>query len=94
MAMKASSRAIFDYLKEHNNEDFTSEDLAKILGITKRSVDGSFTSAIQLKKDADGNPLGERIPAERENPDGTHTAIKLLKLTPAGLAFDPDATEA
>lgn len=88
MAMKASSRAVFDYLKEHPDEDLTSEDLAKILGLEKRSVDGSFTSAIQRKK------LGERIPAEAELPDGTHKAIKILKLTEAGMAFDPDAPEA
>lgn len=94
MAMKSSSRAIFDYLKEHPDQDVTSEDLANILGLAKRSVDGSFTSAIQRKKDANGNPLGERIAAEAELPDGTHKPIKLLKLTAAGMAYDPDAPEA
>jgi len=94
MAMKDSSRKIFDYLKTHNDEDLTSEDLAQILGLTKRSVDGSFTSAIQRKKNANDEPLGERIPAEIELPDGTHKPIKLLKLTAAGMAYDPDAPEA
>lgn len=94
MAMKESSRKIFEYLKEHRNEDFTSEDLAKILGLTKRSVDGSFTTAIQRKKDADGNPLGERIPAEIELENGMHKSINILKLTTAGLQYDIDAPEA
>jgi hypothetical protein len=35
----------------------------------------------------------ERIPAEMENPDGTHKAIKLIKLTEAGKQLDPDAEE-
>lgn len=94
MAMKESSRKIFNYLKEHNNEDLTSEDLAKILGLTKRSVDGSFTSAIQRKKNANDEPLGERVSVEIELEDGTHKPIKLLKLTEAGMAYDPDAPEA
>ena len=35
----------------------------------------------------------ERIPAEIELSDGSHKAIKLIKLTEAGLAFDPDAED-
>lgn len=91
MAMKESSRKIFDYLKAHADQDFTSDDLAEILGLAKRSVDGSFTRAIQCKKNANDEPLGERIPAEIELPDGTHKAVKILKLTDAGMAYDPDA---
>lgn len=94
MALKASSLAIYKYLKEHPEENFTSEDLAKILGLTKRSVDGSFTSAIQRKKDANDNFLGERVEAEIELDDGTHKSVKYLKLTPAGMAYDPEAPEA
>lgn len=94
MAMKPSSRTIYDYLKAHPNDNFTSDDLAKILDLTKRSVDGSFTSAIQRKKNANDEPLGERISAEIELDDGTHKAVKYLKLTAAGMAYDPDAPEA
>ena len=84
MAMKENSKKILMYLKEHNDEDLTAQDIAEALGLEKRQVDGSFTSAIQRKE------LGVRIPAERENPDGTHDKIKLLKLNDAGLAFNPD----
>lgn len=86
-AMKENTRKVFDYLKNHNDEDLTAADVAEALGLEKRQVDGIFTSAIQRKQ------FGERIPAEREEPDGSHTKIKLLKLTDAGLAFDPDAEE-
>ena len=83
-AMKPDTRRVFEYIKAHNNEDITAADVAEALDLDKRKVDGIFTSALQRKK------LGERIPAERENPDGTHDRIKLLHLTEAGMEFDPD----
>lgn len=88
MAMSENSKKVFDYLKENNGTDLTAADVAVALGLEKRSVDGIFTSAIQRKG------YGERIPAEVELEDGTHKAVKLLRLTPAGMAFDPDAVEA
>lgn len=66
----------------------TAADVAAALGLEKRSVDGIFTSAIQRKG------LGIRTPAEIELEDGSHKPIKLLSLTEAGMAFDPDATDA
>ena len=86
-AMKENTRKVFEFLKAHNDEDLTAADVAEALGLEKRQVDGIFTSALQRKK------LGERIPAEREEEDGSHTKIKLLKLNEAGLAFNPDAEE-
>lgn len=86
-AMKENTRKVFEFLKAHNDEDLTAADVAEALDLEKRQVDGIFTSALQRKQ------LGERIPAEREETDGSHTKIKLLKLTEAGLAFNPDAEE-
>ena len=85
MAMSENSRKVLNYLKEINGTDVTSGDVAEALGLEKRQVDGIFTSAIQRKG------LGVRIPAEVELEDGTHKAVKLLTLTPTGMAFDPDA---
>ena len=87
MAMKENSKKVLNYLKEINGENVTAADVAATLGLEKRSVDGIFTSAIQRKG------LGVRIPAEIELQDGTHKQVKFLTLTPAGMAFDPDATE-
>ena len=87
MAMKENSKKVLNYLKEINGEKVTAADVAEALGMEKRSVDGIFTSAIQRKG------LGVRTPAEIELDDGTHKQVKFLKLTPAGMAFDPDATE-
>ena len=87
MAMKENSKKVLNYLKEINGENVTAADVAAALNLEKRSVDGIFTSAIQRKG------LGVRIPAEIELEDGTHKQVKFLSLTPAGMDFDPDATE-
>ena len=87
MAMKENSKKVLNYLKEIAGENVTAADVAATLGLEKRSVDGIFTSAIQRKG------LGVRTPAEIELEDGTHKQVKFLSLTPAGMAFDPDATE-
>lgn len=87
MAMKENSKKVLNYLKEVAGENVTAADVAIALGLEKRQVDGIFTSAIQRKQ------LGVRTPAEIELEDGTHKQVKFLSLTPAGMAFDPDATE-
>ena len=87
MAMKENSKNVLNYLKSVNGSDVTAADVADALGLEKRQVDGIFTSAIQRKG------LGVRVPAEIQLDDGTHKAIKFLRLTDAGLDFDPDATE-
>ena len=85
MAMKENSKKVLNYLKEIVGTDVTAADVAETLGLEKRQVDGIFTSALARKG------LGVRVPAEIELDDGTHKAVKFLKLTDAGMAFDPDA---
>lgn len=85
MAMKENSKKVLNYLKDVNGQAVTAQDVADALGFEKRSVDGIFTSAIQRKG------LGVRTAAEIELEDGTHKPVKFLSLTPAGMAFDPDA---
>lgn len=85
MAMNENSRKVLEYLKSVNGQDVTAADVAEALGLEKRSVDGSFTAAIQRKG------LGIRTPAEIELEDGTHKSVKFLSLTEAGMNFDPDA---
>lgn len=87
MALKENSRKVFDYVKVHDGEDFTAKDIAAALDLAVQSVNGIVTSAFQRKG------LMERVPAEIENADGTHDKVKLIKLTDAGKAFDPDQTE-
>lgn len=83
--MKENSKRVLNYLKEINGTDVTAADVADVLELDKKQVDGIFTSAIQRKG------LGIRRPAEIELEDGTHKQVKFLTLTQEGLAFDPDA---
>lgn len=85
--MSENSVKVLNYLKGKNGVDLTSEDVAEALDLSKRTVDGIFTSAIQRKN------LGIRVPAEVELEDGTHKAVKFLQLTDEGMAFDPSAED-
>lgn len=84
-AMKENTRKVFDYLKNNNDQDLTAADVAEVLGLEKRQVDGIFTSALQRKG------LGVRVEDEIELPDNSHKKVKYLHLTDEGMAFDPDA---
>ena len=88
MAMKENSKKVLEYLKEINGQDVTAADVAATLGLEKRQVDGIFTSAIQRKG------YGVRVAAEIELEDGTHKAVKFLKLTDAGRELDVNAEDA
>lgn len=87
MALKENSRKVYDYVVSMDGKDITAADIAAGTGLDVKVVNGSVTSAFQKKG------LMERIPAEVELEDGTHKAVKLIRLTDAGRAFDPDATE-
>ena len=86
MALKENSKVVFNYVVDHEASDFTAKDIAAAIHREPRSVNGTLTS-LQRKG------LIARIPAEVENADGTHTPIKLIKLTDAGKEFDPDAPD-
>lgn len=87
-AVSEKSLMVLDYLKGIGDENVTSEDIAKALDMTKKSVDGVVTSGLQKKG------LTERIPAEIELEDGTHKTVKFIKVTEAGYAYDHEAAKA
>ena len=87
MDMKENTLKVFDYLKDNADKYLTDADVAEVLGLEKRQIDGIFTSALQRKN------LGVREPAEIELADGSHQKVKYLRLTDEGMAFDPDAQE-
>ena len=86
--LKENSLKVFNYVKENDGKDMTAADIAEGTGLEVRSVNGIVTSAFQRKG------LMERIPAEIELEDGSHKAVKFVKLTEAGKSFDPTATDA
>ena len=85
MALKENSRIVYNYVKEHDGEDFTAADIAEATGLDVKVVNGCVTSAFQKKG------YMERIPAEIELEDGSHKQVKFIRFTTAGKAWDPDA---
>ena len=85
--LKENSRKVFDYVKSVKGQNVTAADIATATGLDTRQVNGIVTAAFQKKG------LMERIPAEIELEDGTHRAVKFIRLTDEGEAFDPDAKE-
>lgn len=85
--LNENSRKVFDYVKGVNGADITAQDIADATGLGVRQVNGIVTSAFQKKG------IMERIPAEVELSDGTHKAVKFIKLTAVGETFDPDTQE-
>ena len=85
--LKENSRKVFDYVKANEGKNITAADIAEATGLDVRQVNGIVTSAFQRKG------LMERVPAEIELEDGSHKAIKLVKLTAEGKDFDPDAED-
>ena len=94
--LKENSKIVYDFVKAHDGEDFTAQDIADATGLSVRSVNGIVTSAFQRHKDKDKNevPLMVRVPAEILDPEtGLHKAIKFIQLTDAGREFDPNAED-
>lgn len=89
MKLKENSKLVYDYVKAHEDDDITANDIADAIGLTPRQVNGIITMAFQRhKEEVDGEkvevPLMERIPAEMEQEDGSHKPIKLIRLTNEG----------
>ena len=85
--LKPNSKLVYDYVKANGEKGITATDIAEGTGLPVRSVNGIVTSAFQRKG------LMERVPAEIELEDGSHKAVKFVRLTEAGEAFDENAVE-
>ena len=88
--MKANSITVFNFIKDNDGKNFTAADIAEATGLSAKSVNGIITKGLQYKDD-DGNivALAERVPAELELADGTHKAVKFIRLTEAGKSYTP-----
>lgn len=96
MKLKENSLMVFNYVKEHQDENIIADDIANATGLSSRQVNGIITMAFQRhKEEVDGEkvevPLMERIPAEIELEDGTHKQVKLIRLTDEGMQLEVEA---
>ena len=85
--LKPNSKLVYDYVKENGDSKITAADIAEGTGLEVRQVNGIVTSAFQRKG------LMERVPAEVELEDGSHKPVKFIRLTEAGMEFDPEADD-
>ena len=85
--LKENSRKVLDYVRSMRGQNITAADIAEGTELTTKQVNGIVTSAFQKKN------LMERVPAEIELEDGTHKAVKFIRETELGMAFDPDAED-
>ena len=65
--MKENSKIVFNYIKEHNDENITAPDIAAGTGLETKSVNGIITSAlIGTGKNKANKNYVERVPGEIE----------------------------
>lgn len=91
--MTENSKIVYNFVKAHDGEDFTAQDIANATSLNIRTVNGIITASFQRHKDKDKNivPLMVRVPAEIEDPEtGLHKVVKFIQLTDAGRVFDAD----
>lgn len=86
VAITEKALTMLNYLKENEGTDLLNTDIADALGITPQSVTGSVNGLVK-------RGLAERIPASIEV-DGAVKAVKFIKVTDAGKAYDHDAAMA
>lgn len=92
--LNANGKAVYEFVLEHEEEGITSNDIAEATGIAKKSVDGIVTMTFcrnTVKGEDDEKisvPLMERVPAEIEEADGSHSKVKFIKLTDEGRAIE------
>lgn len=81
-AMKENTKAIFMYLKEHNGEQITAQEIAEALGLSVKSVVGSVNSFVKKQW---------AVRSDEVKVEGMDKPVKFISLTETGLAVDPDA---
>lgn len=84
MAMKETSKKVFNFLKESAGDDLTLNDIAASLDSNPKSVNGCL---VGMQKKG----LVIREEAEVMSADGKPVKVKYIRLTEAAATFDPDA---
>lgn len=86
MAVSQNTINLIKFLQENNDKNMTAAEIAAEMGLGDKTVNGAFTAGIQRKG------LGVRVEDEiLDEETGKHKICKYLKLTDAGLSFDPEA---
>ena len=92
--MKANTKTVFNYIKEHESENITAPDIAEGTGLPIKSVNGIITAALCRK----GKDYAVRVPGEvtvtDEDGNVTHKPVKYIQLTDKGRESTVESIEA
>ena len=94
--VKENSYLVYQYVKEHENENITHDDIAAATGLSSRQVTGIITMTFCKNRDEDKNelPLMERVPGEvKIDKNGKPKIPNYIKLTEAGRAITVEEIE-
>lgn len=94
MAVSENTRKVLAFLKTNpTTNPVTAADIAEAIGIPVKSVNGCVTAGLQKKGFSVRTEAEVQVEVTAE--DGTTSQVakkvKFITLTPAGLAYDPDA---
>lgn len=92
-AISEKGLVVLNYIKENEGTNMTAADIAEALDMDVKSVNPIITSSLIGTKEPKKN-LVERVPATIELEDGTPKAVKFVKITEAGKAYDHKAAQA
>lgn len=81
--MKKRSYDVLMFMKDHDNEDYTVEDIATALNLSSRQANGIVTMCMQ------NVGLSYREEHEIELADGSHKKVKFVRLTDLGREYEP-----
>ena len=90
MKLKENSKIVYDYVKAHEDENITANDIADATGLSSKSVNGIVTMSFQRhKEEIDGEkvevPLMKRVPGEAITDEKGKAVIpKYIHLTEEG----------
>lgn len=100
--MTTNSYNIYNFVKEHEDENITAKDIAAALSLDPKQVNGSVTAAfVRHREEINGEkvivPLMVRVEGEIETQteDGKvkHETVKFIKLTDEGRNFNCELAE-
>ena len=96
MKLKENSKLVYEFVKAHEDENITANDIAEATGLSSKQVNGIVTMAFQRHKDENKNevPLMERIPGEPTTDEKGKAIIpKYIHLTEEGRAITVEDAE-
>lgn len=100
MKLKENSRIVYEYVRDHESENITADNIAEATGLSSKQVNGIVTMAFQRhKEEIDGEkvevPLMERVPGEVKVDEKSNKpkVVKYIHLTPEGREIEIEEAE-